>query len=626
MSGYYKPYEPKREKRLLIVDIEGYRDLGNERIEAYLVGVYDGTQFFLYRNDDCVKDFLDKFLTLKYRGHVFYSHFGSLFDFPLILDELNKRSYLNIYPIMKGSKIIKMSVIDKSDHRWYFQDSGALLNFSLDSLTKTFNVGHKKLEVVKKGQDYDWRLYDLYRKKPNEVIEYLYHDCVGLYEVLEKFKQEMLSVGGSMGITMASTALKTFNHGYQSKPLFMCSKDLNDELRQALYGGRTEIFRMVAPEKSSGYYYYYDVNSLYPFVMRNNTFPISRPEIVMEPPAKIFLENDGITHAKVVSPADLYVPLLPAKIQIGYDSKLMFVLGSYEGWWDNSLLKKAWELGYKIEPLKSYVFQSEEIFKEYVDKFYSIKQNSKSGTPQYMIAKLLMNSLFGKFGQRQVMESIIKDPFPDPEEFLVKEIIDEETGWCKVEQEGKGKFYLPQISIHVTALAQIELYKIFEKILEKGYRLFYCDTDSVTTDYKDMPVSDKLGDLKRERRVRSAYFLLPKTYRLVDDKGEIELRAKGYSRSLQKKIRANAFEKAIFYGDTSGFTVQSDDPEMLRANAAFRRFKDFNKLDYVRRSIQTRYNKRFVLKDFNTRPFHMNELVDLNPEKSRKHCRSNGKV
>lgn len=615
MASWYKPYKPKTSPTWLVVDIEGYRDYAENRMEPYLVGVYDGTAagFWLFKDDGCVSDFMDKFLTNRYRSHVFYSHFGSLFDFPLILDELNKRPRFNIYPIMRGSKIIKMTVDDKYNHQWYFNDSGALLNFSLDKLTKTFNVGHKKLEVVKKDENYDRKLYDLYRKDPKTVIKYLYHDCAGLYEVLMKFKQEMLDVGGAMGLTMASTAMKTFNHGFQSHDLYMCSKELNDEIRKALYGGRTEIFRMVAPEKEDGYYYYYDVNSLYPSVMRDNPYPISRPELDMTPDKKTFIENDGITYAKVDSPQNIYAPLLPSKIKIGYDQKLMFVTGKFEGWWDNAFLKKAWELGYQIEPKKSYLFRTEYIFKEYVDRFYKIKQDSVNGTPQYMIAKLLMNSLFGKFGQRQIMETMIKDPFPDPDEYVVTEMIDEETGWCKVEQEGKGKFYLPQIAIHVTALAQLKLYSIFEEILEKGYNLYYCDTDSVTTDYANMRVSKKLGDLKREKLMVEGYFLLPKTYRIVsiDEHGkrETELRAKGYSWNLQKKIASDAFERAIYEGDTSGFKVISDRKEMLRAVSAFRRYKDFNRLDYIRRSIQTTYNKRKILKDFNTRPFDAEELI-----------------
>jgi hypothetical protein len=41
----------------------------------------------------------------------------------------------------------------------------------------------------------------------------------------------------------------------------------------------------------------------------------------------------------------------------GYN-KLVFPLGKFEGYWDNHLLRKAMELGYKITPLKAMYFKS----------------------------------------------------------------------------------------------------------------------------------------------------------------------------------------------------------------------------------------------------------------------------
>jgi hypothetical protein len=617
MSYLVMPYTPKRERKICIVDLEGYRDFRNNCMVPYLAGVYNPhvknekdtydvkEPFEYFKDKDCVKEFVDKYMTHSYRGYVFYAHFGSIFDFPIILNELNKRDF-NIYPIMKGSKIIKMIISDKFNHRWYFCDSSALLGFSLDDLTKTFNVEYKKLHVVEKNESYDRNLYKLYLKDPDTVIEYLEHDCIGLYEVLDKFKKEILNIGGDLGLTIASTSLKTFTRSYQKKPFFMCSKTMNDELRNAYFGGRTEIFRMIAPVKDD-YYYYYDINSLYPFVMKKYPYPISRPIVINNPDTLIYMENDGITNAKVNAPTDLYIPVLPAKIKLKSDNKLMFVVGEFSGWWDNHLLRKAREIGYTIDPIKSYIFESDYIFKEFVDDFYKIKQNAESGTPMYLIAKLLMNSLYGKYGQRQISESMIKDPDPDKEKYTIKDF-DIETGWARVEEEGKGKAYLPQIAIHVTAMAQLWLYESLEKIVDKGYKLFYCDTDSITTDYGGFDDSKMLGEWKLEKRISSGYFVLPKTYKLIDDKGKTELRAKGYNRRLQEKITEDAYKRALMNDDYSGFSVISDNKEMLRASASFHRFKDFNKLDYIRRSIQTRYNKRKILKDFDTRPFDMKEL------------------
>jgi hypothetical protein len=625
MSYQNKPYIPKITRKILTFDVEGYRDFYKDRMVAYLCGVWDGNFFMPFRGDRCMKEFIDRYITHRYRGNIFYAHFGSLFDFPMLLQELQDRPDLNIYPITKGSKIIKLTLKDDNDHQWYFHDSSALLNFSLAELTKTFKVSHKKLEVVKKDGNYDKKLYELYKKNPKLVIEYLMHDCKGLYEVIFGFKQKMLDIGGDLGLTIASTSLKTFKRGYQKNVLMMCDRPINDELRNAYFGGRTEIFRMYAPEIKGKYYFYYDINSLYPFVMHENDFPVSKPQVIVSPDDKVYLENEGITKAHVVTPDKLYVPVLPTKIKLKTDTKLMFVLGSYDGWWDNALLRKAKELGYRITPQKSYIFQTDYIFKDFVEHFYSIKENSDSNTPMYLIAKLLMNSLYGKFGQRQDSEFMIKDPKPDEDEYEIIDYVDLDTGWVKVKQESKGKSFLPQISIHVTAMAQLKLLSAIEYILDKGYYVYYCDTDSITTDYPNMPVSKKLGDFKREKLLHSAIFLLPKTYKVTEKVSKdmiksnpkkygnknryTEVRAKGYSKNLREKISSDAFERALLKDDYSGFDVRSDKKEMIRPLASFHRKNNFVGLDYVRRSLQTKYNKRKILDDFNTVPFTMKELL-----------------
>ena len=608
----YRPYKPKdREHKEAFIDIEGYRDYSKNEMIPYLIGIYIPNyhkgEFGYIPGEDCIKRFINQYISHSFRNYTFYSHFGSIFDFPMLLQELNKLPF-KIYPITRGSKIIKMTITDNNNHQWKFVDTSALLSFSLDKLTKTFNVLHKKLNIIEKNDSYDQNLYSLFLKDKRLVIEYLKHDCMGLYQVMENFRKQMALMNSDIGLTIASTALKSFNHNYQKNSLYMCSKDVNDELRKAMYGGRTEIFKMIAEKRKDDYYYYYDVNSLYPYVMFENNFPISKPKIINEPSKNIYVEFDGITQAKIKSPDQLYIPLLPHKTNVNKTIKLMFLLGNFEGYWDNLLLRKAKDIGYKITPIKSFIFDTEPIFKDYVSYFYKIKQAASPDTPMYLIAKLMMNSLYGKFGQRQESELTIKDTNPDPEKYTIIDI-DLEKGWSKVKEEGHGKFYLPQISAHVTALAQIHLYSIMEKIIDKGYNVYYCDTDSITTDYKNMGTSNRLGDLKLEKKIVSGYFLLPKTYKILTNDNKTEIRAKGYSKNLQKMIKADAFENALLKNDTSGFTVISSKKELLRPFACLNRTGEFNKLDYIRRSIQTQYNKRKILADFDTRPFYMKELI-----------------
>ena len=65
-------------------------------------------------------------------------------------------------------------------------------------------------------------------------------------------------------------------------------------------------------------------------------------------------------------------------------------------------LVHAVELGYKITKIYECIeWESmDEIFTDFITKEYKAKSMAKRGTAKYMVHKFLMNSLSGKFGQR----------------------------------------------------------------------------------------------------------------------------------------------------------------------------------------------------------------------------------
>jgi hypothetical protein len=60
--------------------------------------------------------------------------------------------------------------------------------------------------------------------------------------------------------------------------------------------------------------------------------------------------------------------------------------------------------GYKVEIIRGFLFEKEHIFSEYVDSLYGIKEKSKKDAPEYLISKMLLNSLYGRFGMNPEME------------------------------------------------------------------------------------------------------------------------------------------------------------------------------------------------------------------------------
>jgi DNA polymerase type B, organellar and viral len=58
----------------------------------------------------------------------------------------------------------------------------------------------------------------------------------------------------------------------------------------------------------------------------------------------------------------------------------------------------AMKYGYKFEILKGYLFDKEYNFKDYVNSLFKMKSDVDNNSPLYVTAKLLLNSLYGRFG------------------------------------------------------------------------------------------------------------------------------------------------------------------------------------------------------------------------------------
>jgi hypothetical protein len=66
--------------------------------------------------------------------------------------------------------------------------------------------------------------------------------------------------------------------------------------------------------------------------------------------------------------------------------------------------------GYKVKIKSGYLFDKKDIFGEFIELLYEIKEAHPKTSPWYAISKLLMNSLYGRFGlDPEVQEHIVID-------------------------------------------------------------------------------------------------------------------------------------------------------------------------------------------------------------------------
>ncbi|MCW4344201.1 MAG: hypothetical protein N0E48_12745 [Candidatus Thiodiazotropha endolucinida] len=342
------------------------------------------------------------------------------------------------------------------------------------------------------------------------------------------------------------------------------------EPRDAFYGGRTESFKLYeesCPEKQLRYF---DVTSLYPFINKTGKIPLGHPEIITENFDSLE-KYEGLIKCKILPPKGLYIPVLPSKC----NGKLMFSLcrsccETYQqtecqhldderalmGTWVTDEVKEAISQGYKIMSIYeiwhfSIVSQydpkskSGGVFTDYVNTFLKVKQEA-SGWPdwcvdedskkayikQYFdkegillsydkieknpglrsIAKLMLNSFWGKFGQRSnLTQTTYTD---DPEQFFDLMMSDQQTVTnvrfvsdeaVQMDWNYKDDFVESSsrtnvvIAAYTTAQARLKLFSYLKPL---GRRVCYCDTDSIifTTSpgLWEPQLGDYLGDLTDE--------------------------------------------------------------------------------------------------------------------------------
>jgi hypothetical protein len=63
-------------------------------------------------------------------------------------------------------------------------------------------------------------------------------------------------------------------------------------------------------------------------------------------------------------------------------------------------MKNAMKYGYIFEVIRGYKYRTGDIFSGYVNKLYNMRKEYDKSHPMNFIAKLLLNSLYGKFGMK----------------------------------------------------------------------------------------------------------------------------------------------------------------------------------------------------------------------------------
>ncbi len=613
-------------------------------------------------------EFCEYVFTDEHPHETVFAHFGGKFDFSFALKEyfLMSDKYKIGLIIPRGSGMLCFEVSTfttedviptwcnaekdvfgkRADGKYLirdrtitFRDSSAMMPFGLASLTENFGVEHVKMEID----------YDAITKVDDELLKYLEYDCWGLYEVIATyFRWPMIKEAGA-AMTVASQALRVFRT-FMRDEIASLTPNVDEFVRSSYFGGRTEIFKPFFQQvNETSLLKSYDVNSLYPAVMRDFDFPGG-----FKFETQFYLEHEmGFYDVEVTVP-DMYVPPLGVRYE-GMENRLIFPIGTFRGVWSTHDLNYAMTVGCTINKVyKGMIFHNiGPIFKHYINHLYDMRKKSEKGSVNDILCKLLMNSSYGRFGLNLTREQLLIDQGQDGLEPVMDIPLNQDGSRIirisKQIVELENSFSNVAIAAWVTSAARVWMHKL---IMEAPEDMYYMDTDSLKTTH-DYPRNDSdLGKLKLEYKSKLACYVLPKTYledtlspifkifdekgktkKMKDAEGNVILDQYGKPRELlsSKKIVMKGFDKRKIskFNDEDFMSALEGDMRRLKTmnpekfaplRSAIKKNEFLHLLAESPRQIRTRYNKRRIVKReyaqiWDTEPLHIENGVVTNLDK-----------
>lgn len=518
---------------MFVADFETIVDINDCRIWAYAVVELENTDNIVYGTS--LEQFFNWCKGLKDNSKVFFHNLK--FDGSFLLDWLLNNGFTWVKDKRDRDANTFMTLI--SDGMFYdievtfkrqgsklkkvtFRDSLKILPMSVDRMSKAFNLPISKLELD----------YKAYRAPDhiltNEEIEYIKNDVLIVRGALNfMFSQDMTKM------TTASNALAEYKRIIGDKqfqrwfppPLY------DADVRQSYRGG----FTWLNPKyrsKEIGEGIVLDVNSLYPSVMYYELLPYG--EGIWYQGQYKEDENYPLYVQSIVACFELkkdHIPTLQLKNNLSFipteyitssnDEMVPLCLTSI----DLQLFLDHYDIIH-IEYISGWKYKgSVGMFKKYIDKWSEIKIQSKieGNGAMYQLSKLMLNSLYGKFGSRTKAKQQI--PYLN-EDGVVRF---KQSDW-----EEKKPIYIP-VATFITSYARNKTIRSAQKVYD---RFIYADTDSLHLIGTEIPSEldvdeTRLGAWDHENTFFRAKFIRAKCY-LEDSNSPETWNGDGYD---EKKVK-----------------------------------------------------------------------------------------
>lgn len=409
-------------------------------------------------------------------------------------------------------------------------DSLKLIPMPISDMPKTFGLDIEKLELDYEGNREEGH------ELTGEEKAYIRNDTLILARALNFMKSNNMKKLTTASNAMADFKTRTGKENYKRMfPELSSTEDF--DIRKSYKGGFTYLnpkYRGAKVGKGT----VYDVNSMYPWAMRNCMLPWGKLYYFSgryEDNELYPLYVQCLTCEFKIKPG--HIPSIQIKNNFRYSETEYLTRSEDETvLYLTSIDLKLFFDNYDVKVYEwngGYMFMGRtDIFTEYIDYWYNEKQeNKRNGNKgRVQIAKLMLNSLYGKFGGNPKGRS--KIPYYSEEEQKVK--------FRLGAIEDRTKFYVP-IASFITSYARDKIIRAAEKC---GDKFIYADTDSLHVLGTDTPPIDideyRLGAFKIEEEFDRAIFLRQKTYLEIFNE-KMDVKCAGMPKNVKNQVTEDNF-------------------------------------------------------------------------------------
>ncbi len=571
---------------LFVADFETTTDEKDCRVWAYAICDIDNTSRVVTGNSiDSFFKWCEEnhnptiyFHNLKFDGNFIISYLLSHgytyvdkkedradFTFSTLITDMGQFYSIEVYFKVTGRRSVRVKFLDSLK---------IFPNFSVERIAEGFNFPLSKLEL-------DYAKY----REPGHILtkyeeRYIKHDVIIVAKALKiMFEQNLKKM------TIASDALEYYKSTISNFRKYFPKLDKEqDALIRMSYRGGFTYLNPVWKEKITGDGMVLDKNSMYPSKMRYELMPFGEPEQFegkYQEDKSYPLYVQQFTCAFKLKPGK--IPTIQLKKSLSFNPT-EYIIESIEPQTltltsvDLELFLENYDTtdiiyqgGFKFKAITG-------LFSDYIDHWIAekIKASKEKNAPLRQIAKLLLNSLYGRFG----LSPQAGKKMPTLKDGVVK--------YLNLPEEDREPVYIP-VACFITAYARADIIRSCEKIRDFTFKKYgedrycYSDTDSIHALInqedleelaKDMLIDDyELGAWAYEKSFNRAFFIRQKCY-IEETDGETSVTMAGCPQYLAKLLNFDNFRVGF---TTEGMTID-DMIRLARKNGATE--KDIKKLHH----------------------------------------------